>query len=432
VNQSTRSSLALSVGVLVFFNVISPATAAAREFYVDDTSGSDSNSGTTPGDPWKSLEKVNSTPFQPGDAVSFKRGSAWNGNLKVTNSGTSNSRITYQAYGTGTAPQIRNPDVTYAHAIDVTGHYNVVQDLLLTDAHEAGVMIHTGAANNVVQRNEIIRTGTGVTVAGQYNLLTGNYVHDLTMIVNDATPNSDYGAVCFWLQGGDNEVSYNRGINCRAASHDFGYDGGFVEIWQHGDNSFVHHNYAQNTNGFFELGASGDGSAQNIRVAYNVIVNVTGQGSGTSVCFNTGSYNITVGTFKFENNTFVSTAGHPDAYRVFGCRSDLTALQIRNNIFYSDIQIADHGSFDHSNNLYYSENMVNGSGVGFSLGTGEESTNPHFVNMAGGDFRLQITSPAIDTGMDLGYTNDIEARPVPQALGSLRPDKGAYEYGGGR
>jgi hypothetical protein len=403
-----------------------PPTTTGRQFYVDNVSGSDSNSGTSSTAPWKSLGKVNSIAFQPGDAVNFKRGSVWTGNLQVKSSGTSSSRITYQAYGTGTAPQIKNPGVAWGHAVDLTGSYNVVQDLLITDAFEAGVMINTGAGHNVVQRNEITRTGTGVTVSSQYNLLTGNYVHDLTMIVNDSTPDTDYGAVCFWLQAANNEVSYNRGINCRAPSYDFGYDGGFVEVWQTGDNTYVHHNYAQNTNGFFELGAGGGGSAQNIKVAYNVINNTNG-----GVCFNQGSYNISVANFKFENNTYVATTSKT-GYRVLDCTNDYSAVQMRNNIFYSNLQIANNGNFTHSNNLYYMVNMVNGSGVGYSLGAGERTGNPLFVNLAGGDYHLQLTSPAIDAGTDLGYTKDVEDHPVPQAVSSLIPDIGAFEFGPGR
>jgi hypothetical protein len=399
--------------------------AASCQFYIDSASGNDAQSGTSPSTPWRSLGKVNGTTFQPGHVICFKRGGVWTGNLQVKQSGTAANPITYGAYDTGAAPQIKNPGVTWGHAVTVTGRYNVIQDLLLTDAHEAGVMLRPGASNNVVQRNEITRTGTGVTAAGEANVLTGNYVHDLTMIVNDSAPYSDYGAVCFWLQANDNEVSYNMGINCKAPSHDFGYDGGFVEIWQTGDNTSVHHNYAENTNGFFELGASGNGSAQNVRVAYNAIVNVTGQGSGTSICFNTGSYNITLGAFKFENNTFVSRAGHPDAYRVFGCRSDLSQLQLRNNIFYSDLQIANNGNFTHANNLYYMVNMVNGSGVGFGLGSGERIVDPQFRNVGANDFRLQASSLAIDAGEYLGYTKDFKDVPVPQGGA---PDLGAHEF----
>jgi hypothetical protein len=406
-----------------------PTPTDGRQFYVDNVSGSDSNSGTSSSAPWKSLGKVSATNFRAGDAINFKRGSVWTGNLKVRNSATSTASITYRAYGSGAAPQIKNPGVNYGHAIDVTGSYNVIQDFLVTDAHETGVKIEANAVRNTIWKNEITRTGTGVMLSGQYNLVTGNYVHDLTMIVNDSTPYTDWGAVCFWLQGANNEISYNRGINCRAPSYDFGHDGGFVEVWQKGDNSYIHHNYAKNTNGFFELGAGGSGgSAQNIRVGYNVVVNVTGPGSGPTVCFNTGSYDISVGNFKFDNNTVVSTAGNPDAYRVFGCRDDLSALRVRNNIFYSDIQIANNGNFTHSNNVYYMVNMKNGSGVGYSLGSGEKSSNPMFKNMGGGDYHLQMASPAVDAGMNLGYTMDFEDVAVPQAVASLIPDIGAYEF----
>jgi hypothetical protein len=418
------------LALVALFSVVTPQPAAAsgRQFYVDNVSGSDSSSGTSSTSPWKSLAKVNAASFRPGDVVNFKRGSVWTGSLQVRNSGTSTAVITYRAYGSGAAPQIKNPGVSYGNAIYVTGSYNVIQDFLVTDAHEAGVKIKANAVRNIIWKNEITRTGTGVMLQGQYNLVTHNYVHDLRMIVNDSAAYTDWGAVCFWLEAGNNEISYNRGINCKASSHDFGYDGGFVEVWQHGDNSYIHHNYAKNTNGFFELGANGSGSAQNIRVAYNVIVNVTGPGSGTSICFNTGSYNISVGNFKFDNNTFVSTGANPDAYRVFGCRSDLSALRVRNNIFYSDIQIANTGSFTHTNNVYYMTKMVNGSGVGYKLGSGEKSANPLFVSMSGGNYHLQITSPAVDAGTTIGYTKDFEDVAVPQAVGSLLPDIGAYEF----
>jgi len=398
---------------------------AGRQFYVDSTGGSDSNSGNSESAPWRSLGKVNNTVFRAGDVINFKRGSAWTGELQVRSSGASGSPITYRAYGSGAAPRISNPGVYYGHAVMVTGSHNVIQDFLLTDAHEAGVMISANAAGNIVSKNEITRAGTGVTVSGQYNQIAGNYVHDLTMIVNDSSPGNDYGATCFWLQGSNNEVSYNRGINCRARSNDFGYDGGFVEIWQRGDNSYIHHNYAENTNGFFELGSSGNGSAQNIRVAYNAIVNVTAEGAGTSICFHSNdSYSISLGAFRFENNTYISTEGHPSAYRVFGCRNDLSMLVVRNNIFYSDIQIANSGNFTRSNNLYYMTGMVNGSGVGYNLGSGERMGDPVFTNMGGLDLRPQPWSPAIDAGINLSYGTDFLGTSLPQGAA---PDIGAYE-----
>jgi hypothetical protein len=151
---------------------------------------------------------------------------------------------------------------------------------------------------------------------------------------------------------------------------------------------------------------------------------VTAEGAGTSVCFNTGTYNISVGTFRFENNTYVSTAGHPQAYRVFGCRSDLSMLVLRNNIFYSDLQIANNGNFTHTNNLYNMVSMVNGSGVGYGLGSGERIGDPLFVNLGAHDLRLQTGSPAIDAGVNLGYTVDFLGTPLAQGSSA---DIGAYE-----
>ena len=399
----------------------STSSTGGPQFYVDNVSGSDSNSGRSSSAPWKSLATVNAATFHAGDTVNFKRGSVWTGNLRIRASGTAAAAITFQAYGSGTAPQIKNPGVSYGHAVDISGSYIVFHDFLLSDAHEAGLTIASNAVRDTIWKNEITRTGTGVMVAGQSNLVTGNYVHDLTMIVNDSTPSSDYGAVCFWLQAPNNEVSYNRGINCRASSHDFGYDGGFVEVWHTGDKAYIHHNYAENTAGFLELGSNSGGSAQNVKVAYNVIRNVR---NSPVVCFNDGGYNINVTGFRFENNTVVA-ATDGSASRVFGCRDDLSALQVRNNIFYSNIQIANSGNFTRANNLYY---MTGGSRIGYSMGSGELSTDPRFANMAGGDFRLQLTSPAIDAGVDLGYKKDFVDGAVPQAVSSLRPDIGAYEH----
>jgi hypothetical protein len=402
------------------FALSSFMTAQATNYYVDSASGSDSNSGTLPSAPWKTLSKVNNTTFQAGTTINFKRGSVWSGNLQIKNSGTSASPITYQAYDTGNPPQIKDPGVTYGHSINITGDYNVVKDFLLTDAHEAGVMIQSGADHNIVSNNDITTSGTGVTIRGQFNLITKNHVHDLTMIVDDTSPSNDYGAVCFWLSAGNNEISYNRGINCKAHSYDFGFDGGFVEVYNQGDNSNIHHNYAENTGGFFELGAGGGGSAQNVKVAYNVMYNTNG-----GVCFNQGSYDISVSNFRFEHNTYVATSGSA-GYRVFFCTNDYSPVQARNNVFYSNLQIANNGNFSHTNNLYYMTNMVNGSGVGYTLGSGEKMGDPLFANLEAKDMHLTSASPAIDAGADLGYNKDYDDRTVP--VGSAA-DMGAYEFG---
>jgi hypothetical protein len=86
------------------------ATASAaegRRYFVDATSGNDSNSGLTSAVPWKTLAKVNGATFAAGNKVLFKRGETWREQLTVPSSGSAGNPITFGAYGTGNNPQIK-------------------------------------------------------------------------------------------------------------------------------------------------------------------------------------------------------------------------------------------------------------------------------------------------------------------------------------
>ena len=84
-----------------------PLPSALRIFYVNATTGSDSNTGTSPSSPWKTISKVNSySSFKAGDAILFRRGDIWYDSLTVSSSGNSNNPITFSAYGTGNMPVI--------------------------------------------------------------------------------------------------------------------------------------------------------------------------------------------------------------------------------------------------------------------------------------------------------------------------------------
>lgn len=80
--------------------------ARATDYYVDATTGLDTDAGTTPEAAWKSLTKVSAFAFAAGDRVLFKRGEIWRGLLRVTKSGTAASPITFGAYGSGDLPTI--------------------------------------------------------------------------------------------------------------------------------------------------------------------------------------------------------------------------------------------------------------------------------------------------------------------------------------
>ncbi|MBK9282727.1 MAG: discoidin domain-containing protein [Sphingobacteriaceae bacterium] len=74
-------------------------------YYVSSSQGNDSNSGTSENSPWKTIGKLNSRSFNPGDNILFKRGDQWAGSeLIIKNSGTSENRIIFSAYGNGKKP----------------------------------------------------------------------------------------------------------------------------------------------------------------------------------------------------------------------------------------------------------------------------------------------------------------------------------------
>jgi hypothetical protein len=75
-------------------------------YHVDSKAGDDTSAGTHADKPWRSLEKVNQTPLQPGDKVLFKAGGRWSGQLKPQGSGSEKQLIQIGRYGEGDAPRI--------------------------------------------------------------------------------------------------------------------------------------------------------------------------------------------------------------------------------------------------------------------------------------------------------------------------------------
>jgi hypothetical protein len=67
----------------------------------------------------------------------------------------------------------------------------------------------------------------------------------------------------------------------------------------------------------------------------------------------------------------------------------------------------------------------------FTLGLHSRVANPVWVDPANHDFHLQATSPAIDLGVSVGYSQDFDGALVPQdgnADGVSVPDVGSYEF----
>jgi hypothetical protein len=85
-------------------------TVSAITYFVDGEAGDDSRTGTSPSQEWKTLERVNTNIFQPGDKLLFKSGSRFTGQLQPQGSGAIVDGkivpITIGKYGDGPLPRI--------------------------------------------------------------------------------------------------------------------------------------------------------------------------------------------------------------------------------------------------------------------------------------------------------------------------------------
>jgi len=98
--------------LLVLSSLLFAGNGWGATYYVDQTGGNNANPGTSTGNAWKTVAKVNSSSFFPGDSILFKRGEVWrDAALVVPSSGSAGNPITFGAYGTGANPVINGANI---------------------------------------------------------------------------------------------------------------------------------------------------------------------------------------------------------------------------------------------------------------------------------------------------------------------------------
>ncbi|MBD3280739.1 DUF5123 domain-containing protein [Candidatus Dojkabacteria bacterium] len=128
------------------------------------------------------------------------------------------------------------------------------------------------------------------------------------------------------------------------------------------------------------------------------------------------------------NNTIISNnTFYGDAY--YGIHLDFVeqVVTIENNIFLGVLDTAIHAPVSSdgvtlNNNIFYNNN----SNANFSINETNITSDPQFLDAAGGDFRLMGNSPGIDAGADVTGTITTDITGKPRSLeGGV--DIGAYE-----
>ncbi len=167
----------------------------ANTYYVDSSSGVDTNNGTDIDHPLKSCEAVNHLVLSPGDKVLFKKGSKWSADsLSISPAGTKDNPIRISSYGIGDLPKfegkgsmlstvvIKNPKYVEISDLDISNedatHKKLLRGITLSGI-DAGILTH------ITLKNLYVHDVTG---------LTENY-HD-----EDVTRKS-YGGIVFLIEG---------------------------------------------------------------------------------------------------------------------------------------------------------------------------------------------------------------------------------------
>jgi hypothetical protein len=146
--MSTRQKVILTLifSILILNSQFFILNSSAREYYVSN-SGNDSNTGSSPAQAWKTLDKVNKSAFIGGDIIKFECEGIWRGQL-VPVSGKEEKYITYTSYGSGAKPlflgsQEKNNESDWKNEGDniwSTGKFNIdVGNIIFDNGKQCGI-----------------------------------------------------------------------------------------------------------------------------------------------------------------------------------------------------------------------------------------------------------------------------------------------------
>ncbi|MFI5729815.1 hypothetical protein ACIA49_06795 [Kribbella sp. NPDC051587] len=394
--------------------LVVPAADPPPIHYVDAAAGNDSAAGTSPATAWKSLAKVNAANFSAGDQIMFKRGGSWTGTLTVKWNG-----VTVGAYGTGALPKIGGPVTNCVH---VTGANVFIGDLRASGCEWAGFEL-TGS-NIVLDTIQADNNVTGVSITDESHdneIRWSTIVDNNKMSVDDDNlPDDDSGAFGILVHGDDNKIRHNTISGSFHTSHDYGYDGAAVEIFN-GDRNFIEYNKTADNDSFTELGHEEGQTADDNVFAYNSVTST--KPSGTFLITRGAKSHIGPVRRTLALNNSVNLPNGDGWSCDQGCGPGI--LKLRNNIVKVGKKVGYDDSFDTHNPADAADEdrgVYQGAVYQFTLGARSVKADPLYTSAL--DLRLKAGSPAIGRAERSGYDEDLAGKSL---TGLSAWDSGAYQ-----
>ncbi|MFL5912495.1 MAG: choice-of-anchor Q domain-containing protein [Gaiellaceae bacterium] len=170
--RKPRAFAALTVLAGLFLLLpVGSAFAVGTSYYVNCAAATNGNG--TSASPWNNLTTVNSQTFAAGDSLLFNRGTTCTGSFVFSSSGTSTSRITIDAYGTGALPIIDGTGQNRAVKLLDTS-YVTMQNMEVKNSRVWGVLIttdHAAPAVGITLANLVVHHVTG----GDYTAMSAKW-----------------------------------------------------------------------------------------------------------------------------------------------------------------------------------------------------------------------------------------------------------------
>ena len=315
----------LFIILLLFVSFVGNAT----NYYVKN-SGNDSNTGLSDSQAWKTISKINSSSFNPGDTVFLECGSVWRETLTIPSSGSSSLYIVFTKYGNGNNPKLLGSEKALSF-INRTGNIWASETSLSEPTR----------GNVFFLKNNTVTTGNPVTYSVDFSNMTKEYDwswnNDTIYVWATTDPDTryDYVEVCQRTNGVYlNQKEY---IEFNGLSIFFDNESGIRDDYPtSGLSGFVLKNCEIAYNG------REDGYGYGIHVCYSNMLmeydTIHDCGRRGFSIYNYGTSdirNITIRYCVFYNG-YHTTGADIAAGSVGGNTGDINYITIRNNYIYED------------------------------------------------------------------------------------------------
>lgn len=450
-----------------------PEHTALQTYYIDSRSGSDQNQGTSISSPLKSFSRFSESGITAGTHILIKRGSVFNGQIRLTAEGTESDPVIIDVYGEGAKPvingggqlaalylynckntEVRNLELTntaenpgrrmgiYINAggaESAGGNFGGIR-LKNLDIHDVnategdrwtgGIVFVSNKAKSPVCFSDILvegctvnnTSGNGITFTSDYNNRGGvtwgqsDYFPSKNVVFRNNFISSAAGDGIFFncIDGGT--LEYNTVTDCCYAN------GAFAGIWPHNSSNITmqyNESYANRLVGGDGQGFDVDINCENTLVQYNYSHDNEG---GFILLCNDGADG------NFHNKTTVRyNVSVNDLGRIFTLSGPIEEIGIYNNTVYTEygLDSALFGSYKWSSDESGSPKDVHlANNIFWLKSTGSDSVaDPSQVifenNCMGGGYNFSALNPK----------NKLTSDPMFQAPGNASAGlEGVYGY----